>query len=83
MEKKAKLYLHVIFIFIFLFTVSPVYGEETVGNELEQNPNEDSTSYLNNINFVSSEDGDIFTIDITGDFKFDYSYLQNPYRFFI
>jgi len=89
MEKKAKLYLYVIF--IFLFTVSSVYGEETVNDMSEQNTDEailsetqkEARSYLNNISFASSEDGDIFAIDITGDFKFDYSYLQNPYRFFI
>jgi len=75
MKSEIKIYLYVIFIFSSLFIASFVYSEE----------NRYPLSYppIESISWEQLEDGDIFKIIISGNFEFNYSYLQNPYRFFI
>ncbi|MBC7319758.1 N-acetylmuramoyl-L-alanine amidase [bacterium] len=73
--KSKKIYLYVIFIFSSLLIVSLVYGEEILYS-LPYSP-------IEGISWEKTEDGDIFKIIISGSFEFNYSYLQNPYRFFI
>ena len=60
--------------FIFFWLVSSIYGEETSSSII---------SSLTNISWSEGDDGDIFKIEITGNFEFSYAYLQSPYRFFI
>lgn len=74
MENK-KIYLYVIFIFSSLLIASLVYGEE-VYHPLPYSP-------IEGISWEKTESGDIFKIIVSGSFEFNYSYLQNPYRFFI
>lgn len=42
-----------------------------------------SYSPVEGISWEQTEDGDIFKIIISSKFEFNYSYLQNPYRFFV
>lgn len=73
--KNKKIYFYVAFIFSFSFIISLAYGEETIYT-LPNSP-------IESISWEQTEDGDIFKIIISSEFEFNYSYLQNPYRFFI
>jgi len=72
---KKGIYISILSFFIFLSLVSSTYGEETSVPTLQ--------AHLNAISWSQGEDGDLFKIEITGDFEFSYAYLQSPYRFFI
>ncbi|MGC8971979.1 MAG: N-acetylmuramoyl-L-alanine amidase [bacterium] len=73
MKNEIKIYFYVIF--SFLFIVPFVYSAE----------NRYPLSYppIESISWEQLENEDIFKIIISSNFEFNYSYLQNPYRFFI
>ncbi|MCX7795526.1 MAG: N-acetylmuramoyl-L-alanine amidase [bacterium] len=73
--KDKDIYFYVIFIFSFLFITSLVYGGETIYT-LPYSP-------IEGISWEQTEDGDIFRILTSSKLEFSYSYLQNPYRFFV
>jgi N-acetylmuramoyl-L-alanine amidase len=72
---KRLIYIFIAIFFILLSSVSSLYGEEASAVVVK--------SLLNNISWSQNEDGDLFKIEMTGNFEFSYAYLQSPYRFFI
>ncbi len=73
--KNKKIYFYVISSFLFIFITSLAYGVGTFYPLLY--------SPIEGISWEQTEDGDIFKIIISSKLEFNYSYLQNPYRFFV